>query len=106
MFKPILLTEINTFEMYLPFILILPFFLCIGPPEPPLSVEFSDIGADYLTLSWEEGFAGGYMDTTLYQVEYTRVMDTRSLTTSCPAHLNHCNVTGEDQQSYFVAFIY
>jgi hypothetical protein len=69
--------------------------LCIlGPPEPPLSVEISEIGADYLTVSWEAGFDGGYRDRTSYQLEYTRVMDTRTLTTSCPDQVNHCNLTG------------
>ena len=68
------------------------FFHFLGPPEPPRNLEISHVGADFFAVSWEPGFDGGHQETT-FVLEYTRSLDNRVMSLTCPDH-TLCKVTG------------
>lgn len=72
-----------------------------GKPERPVNILAADTGFNFITLSWDEGFNGGYNDT-MFTVQYRRQDDEMPKYEDC-RHKNPCNITGLDQHSqYFI----
>ena len=70
-----------------------------GKPEQPTNVRPIYSSYNYITLSWDEGFNGGYSDTK-FMVQYNMLGNSVPLYYDCSTR-NPCNITRLEQHSQF-----
>ena len=70
-----------------------------GKPEQPQNVKALAKGFDVITLQWDEGFNGGYEETT-YNVEYKEMGGGDTKYADCRWR-NPCNITGLHQHTTY-----
>eukprot|EP00096_Caligus_rogercresseyi_P007210 TRINITY_DN2500_c0_g1_i2.p1 TRINITY_DN2500_c0_g1~~TRINITY_DN2500_c0_g1_i2.p1 ORF type:complete len:1139 (+),score=219.87 TRINITY_DN2500_c0_g1_i2:255-3671(+) len=71
-----------------------------GKPEKSTNLRAVDQGFDYITLTWDEGFDGGYNDT-MYIVQYRKKgVDSAPKYEDCLSH--PCNLTKVEQNSAYL----
>ena len=71
-----------------------------GKPEQPQNVQAIMKGYDMITLQWDEGFNGGYKETT-YNVEYKKISGGNVHPHDC-RWFNPCNITGLEQYTDYM----
>lgn len=65
-----------------------------GPPEPPTQLEAVDVGYDYATIRWIDGFNGGYPNTT-FSIYGNKSGSSQERGWDCQ-QANPCNITGNN----------
>ncbi|KAG8188856.1 hypothetical protein JTE90_004664 [Oedothorax gibbosus] len=63
-----------------------------GSPERPTHLELIEVSSDKVTLRWQEGFNGGFVNTE-FLVTYLNTENGRQMNESCRAQ-NLCQITG------------
>lgn len=70
-----------------------------GKPEQPANVRSVVTGYDMIALQWDEGFNGGYEETT-HNVEYKQIGGSDTKYADCRWR-NPCNITALDQYTTY-----
>ncbi|GAB6028305.1 hypothetical protein CHUAL_002479 [Chamberlinius hualienensis] len=71
-----------------------------GPPETPSQITVVDVGTDYATISWVEGFNGGFINTT-FSVHGNKSGDYEERAWDCQQS-NPCNITSLVPQTTYI----